>query len=110
MALRLTSLIAEVKKLARQAGLDAPSFSYAAVRIEEFGLVKKSIVFRVEGNYPKLRELVNLLELSDQFLILEEIRLKESRGSRLAIDLRIGTLFAVPGAIDSTLSGAGGQP
>ena len=107
---RLTSLLAEVKELARQAGLDSPSFSYAAVQIEEFGLVKKSIVFRVEGNYPKLRELVNLLELSDHFLILEEIRLKESRGSRLAIDLQIGTLFAVPGAIDSTLSGAGGQP
>ena len=107
---RLTSLIAEVKRLARHAGLDSPSFAYAAIQIEEFGLVKKSIVFRVEGNFPKLRELVNLLELSDHFLILEEIRLKESRGTRLAIDLRIGTLFAVPGAIDPTVSGAGGQP
>ena len=107
---RLTDLIAEVKRLARQAGLDSPSFSYAAVQIEEFGLVKKSIVFRVEGNYPKLRELVNLLELSDHFLILEEIRLQESDGSRLGIDLQISTLFAVPGAIDPTPVVAGGQP
>ena len=106
---RLTELIAEVKRLARQAGLDSPSFSYAAVQIEEFGLVKKSIVFRVEGNYPKLRELVNLLELSDHFLILEEIRLRQSDGSRLGIDLQISTLFAVPGAIDPILAGAGGQ-
>ena len=107
---RLTDLIVEVKRLARQAGLDPPSFSYSAVEIEEFGLVKKSMVFKVGGTYAKIRELVNFLELSDHFLILEEIRLRESDGSRLGIDLQISTLFAAPEEVDPTLAGAGGQP
>ena len=107
---RLTSLILEVKRLARQAGLEPPNLTYGEVKIEEFGLVRKSIVFGVRGNYAQIRQLVNLLELSDLFLILDEIRLRESDGSRLNIDLRISTLFAVPGELDTSAAGAGGQP
>ena len=107
---RLTSLILEVKRLTRKAGLEPPNLAYGEVKIEEFGLVRKSIVFGVGGTYAQIRQLVNLLELSDLFLILDEIRLREADGSRLSIDLRISTLFAVPKAGEASVTGSGGQP
>lgn len=97
-ALRLTDVISEVKGLARRAGLDPPSISYSDVEIEEHGLVQKSIVFGVEGRYAQIREMVNLLELSDHFLILDEIRLRETTGSTLGIDLQVSTLFSTEDA------------
>lgn len=107
---RLTLLILEVKELARQAGLEPPSLSYSEQQIEEFGLARKSIVFGVSGRYAQIRALVNFLELSELFLILEEIRLREREGDTLGIDLKIATLFAVPDEVEAAVAGAGGQP
>lgn len=98
---RLTRIIAEVKELARTSGLDPQAINYPDEPIEDFGLRKRSFVFGVEGTYAELRRLVNLLELSDSFLTLEEVRLVgggDQRGNRgggrLRIDLRLSTLFA----------------
>ena len=59
---RLTGVTAEVKELARKAGLDPRSLSYPEEEIEEFGLIKRSFVFSVEGTYVELRQFINLLE------------------------------------------------
>jgi Tfp pilus assembly protein PilO len=109
---RLTSIIAEVKTLARKAGLDPTSVSYPAQPIEQYGLVKLSFIFSVEGTYLELRNFINLLELSPSFLTLEEVTLSESGGGRptpgrgapqpaaanpgeeLRINLNLSTLFA----------------
>ncbi len=93
-AVRLTEVIAEVKGLARRANLEPRSISYSEVDIEEHGLIQKSIVFGVEGSYSEIRQMINLLEISEMFLILEEIRLRETAGETLGIDLVVSTLFA----------------
>lgn len=92
---RLTRILAEVKELARRVGLEPGSISYPDERFEEFGLSERAIVFSVAGTYPQLRQLINLLELSDSFLVLEQVELSESSGSdaRLRMSLRISTLF-----------------
>jgi hypothetical protein len=93
---RITKMIAEVKDLAQRAGLDPPSIRYPNEAIEDFGLVKRSIVFGVDGTYVALRRFINFLEVTDSFLTLEEIRPGErtgAGGNRLSIDLRISTLF-----------------
>lgn len=94
-ALRLTEITAEVKNLARQAGMVPRTISYPEQSIQDFGLVKRSFVFAVEGTYLELRQFVNLLELSSSFLTLEEVTLTERKGEGLSIQLRLSTLFAV---------------
>lgn len=94
---RLTEITAEVKKLARQAGLEPRELSYPEEAIEDFGLVKHSFVFGVNGDYLELRRFINLLELSDYFLTLEEVTLSgegEGEGSELRINLKLSTLFS----------------
>jgi cell division protein FtsB len=108
---RLTNITAEVKSLARKAGLDPKSLSYPEEPILQYGLIKRSFIFSVEGSYVNLRKFINLLELSDSFLTLEAINLTpgagdqpvKSRtgvvqttvpGSELRINLTLSTLFA----------------
>ena len=110
---RLTTITAEVKTLARKAGLDPKSVSYPEQEIQQYGLVKRSFIFSVEGTYLELRNFINLLELSPSFLTLEEVTLSESGGgdrqaaggrgapqpeanpgTELRINLTLSTLFA----------------
>jgi len=107
---RLTNITAEVKTLARKAGLDPKSFSYPEQEIQQYGLIKRSFIFSVEGTYVNLRKLINLLELSDSFLTLEAVTLAQGSGDRpaktrtgavqnpegseLRISLTLSTLFA----------------
>lgn len=93
---RITKVIAEVKALAERAGLDPPAIRYPDEPISSYGLIKRSIVFGVDGTYLALRRFINFLELTDSFVTLEEIRPSENssaRGSRLSINLEVSTLF-----------------
>lgn len=95
---RLTRVTAEVKELARSAGLEPLAITYPQVPIEEYGLVKRSISFTVDGTYLELRKFINLLELSDSFLTLEGVTLdgetEGDQGPELSIRLSLSTLFA----------------
>jgi DNA repair exonuclease SbcCD ATPase subunit len=91
---RLTQSIAELRQLARQAGLVPDRVSYPEQSLGDFGLIQKSFVFSVSGSYAELRRLINTLELTESFLTLEEIRLGGgSEGEELRISLRLSTLF-----------------
>ena len=48
---RMTDITAEVKTLARKAGLEPKSFSYPEQEIQRYGLIKRSFIFSVEGTY-----------------------------------------------------------
>jgi Tfp pilus assembly protein PilO len=78
---RLTGVTAEVKDLAKRAGLVPRSITYPEEQIQQYGLIKRSFIFSVEGTYADLRKFINLLELSDSFLTLEDAALAEE-GSR----------------------------
>jgi hypothetical protein len=91
---RLTKTLAEFKTLATRAGLRPESISYPEQDLAQFGLVKKSIIFGVSGNYASLRQLIHLLDLSPTFFTLEEVRLNGANaGKGLDIALRMSTLF-----------------
>lgn len=99
---RLTRVIAEVKDLARRAGLQPDTITYPEEQIEDYGLVKRSFVFTVEGTYDGFRRFLNLLELSDSFLTVEQVSLSEGgdRTPGLRIALGLSTLFkAEPAAV-----------
>lgn len=92
---RLTQVIANVKRMARSAGVRTSGFQYPGEPLEEFDLVRRSIVFSVQGSYKQLRRFVYSLERSDQFLILEEIGASDrgEKDSDLRVRLRVSTLF-----------------
>lgn len=94
---RLTRATDEVKRLARQAGLNPKAISYPQQEIEDYGLVKRSFIFSVEGTYAELRSFLNLLELTNSFLTLEAVTLSEEtrdEGPELQMNLTLSTLFA----------------
>jgi Tfp pilus assembly protein PilO len=95
---RLTEVIAEVKELARRAGVEPSSIRYPEERLEQVGLIQRSIVFSVDGDYAGLRRFINFLELSDFFLTLEEVSLSGRAGGsgELRISLQVSTLFLDP--------------
>jgi len=87
---RLTGVTAEVKDLAKRAGLVPRSITYPEEQIQQYGLIKRSFIFSVDGTYADLRKFVNLLELSDSFLTLEDVSLAEELARRDAGGRRPG--------------------
>jgi len=92
---RLTSVTAEVKKLAKEAGLVPKAITYPEEEIQEYNLIKRSFVFSVAGTYAELRKFISLLETSHSFLALDEATVaNNTEGAELRIDLTLSTLFA----------------
>ena len=99
---RLTALIAEVKRLAVASNAVPQTISFARQeaedkrttrRTKDVGAREVSIAFSVEANYQQVRRMINLLELSDQFVIIDKIALTQGEGDQLTLNLRIKTLF-----------------
>ena len=99
---RLTRLITEVKRLAVAADLVPPSVSYS--RAEErrgsgkFGVGATQVMmnFSVAGTYQQIRRLINMLELSSHFVIIDRLSLSSTEGDRLSMNLQVKTLFRDP--------------
>ncbi|HVR39326.1 MAG TPA: hypothetical protein VMU84_09535 [Thermoanaerobaculia bacterium] len=102
---RLSPLITEVKRLSVASQLIPRSYNFT--RVEAKGPQLKSrgrressldatevgISFGVEGQYEQVRRLINLLELSDQFVIIDSISLSSQTGDSLQVNLHLKTLF-----------------
>jgi Type II secretion system (T2SS), protein M subtype b len=95
---RLLALIGEVKRLAVASNLIPKSTSYTRVSNTQ---VKRGsntaevvgISFTVQGDYQQVRRLINLLELSQQFVIIDQIALTSAENQNLTLTLRLKTLF-----------------
>jgi Tfp pilus assembly protein PilO len=100
---RLTALIDEVKKLAAASHLEPPSYAFSSTETKNpnptrgsVGATTVGIAFTVQGTYEEARRLINLLELSDQFVIIDGISLASSGASAdktLTLNIRLKTLF-----------------
>ena len=55
--------------------------------------VEVSIGFPVEGTYQQIRTLINRLETSEQFIIIDQITLGSENGDKLNMTIRVKTLF-----------------
>ena len=100
---RLTLMIGEVKRLATASSLIPPSYSFqrgatervssGSRRNEKLGASEVGIQFNVQGTYAQVRRLINLLELSRQFVIIDQIGLAAGDGQNLRFNLNVKTLF-----------------
>lgn len=91
----LTKIIAEIKDLAERAGIPPEALTYERETLERQDLSRHTIRFSVNGSYTQLRQLINFFELSEAFLVLEEVSLSgnDVEGSPLRINLTLSTLF-----------------
>lgn len=107
-AQRLTALIDEVKKLAAASHLEPPSYQFTTGESKNspmatsgvrgsIGTTTVEIAFNVQGTYEQTRRLINLLELSDQFVIIDGISLatigSTTADKTLSLNIRLKTLF-----------------
>jgi hypothetical protein len=97
-AQRLTALISEVKRLAVASELIPKSISYARAEPQQQKGARTNaeivtINFSVQGNYQQVRRLINLLELSRQFIIIDQIGLGTGQDQGLTLNLQLKTLF-----------------
>ena len=99
---RFTKLFAEVTRLAMASSLVPASYSFKrgeAKRIsaggprQNLGANEVGISFGVEGTYDQVRRLINLLELSRQFVIIERISLSATEAQVLKLNLQLKTIF-----------------
>jgi len=102
---RLIALINEVKRLAVASELVPKTYGFARSEVKKTGGPSNDaaasvgantvlITFTVQGTYAQLRRLINLLELSSQFIIIDSVGLSSTSGdSTLTINLRLKTLF-----------------
>jgi hypothetical protein len=98
---RLTVLIDEVKRLAAASHLEPPSYQFSSGETKNgtkgsAGTQVVGIAFTVQGTYEQVRRLINLLELSDQFVIIDGISLASNgpaADKNLTVNLRLKTLF-----------------
>lgn len=92
---RLEGLITEVKRLAAASQLVPRAYSFT--RTEEKkqgpGATVVGIAFAVQGTYQQVRRLINLLELSQQFVIIDSVALNSGNGPILTLNLHLKTLF-----------------
>jgi hypothetical protein len=105
---RLTALIDEVKKLSAASHLEPPSYVFTNSETKapttgtgtsikgSVGTTTVGITYTVQGTYEQIRRLINLLELSDQFVIIDGINLVssgEAADKSLTLNIRLKTLF-----------------
>jgi Tfp pilus assembly protein PilO len=99
---RFTRLVAEVKRLTLASNMVPATVGYSSSTVADADVGKRkrvigarevAITFGVEGTYEQVRRLINLLELSRQFVIIDSIALGQREGQTLTLSLRLKTLF-----------------
>lgn len=102
---RLTAMIAEVQRLARNTNLTPTTFSFnkkenagsgrttTTAQSAAIGATEVGVSFNVQGTYQQVRRLINQLELSPQFIIIDQIGLSSESGELLTMSIHVKTLF-----------------
>ena len=101
---RLTRLYSEIKRLTANSQIGMPrAFSFGQTEDREMqksggvGTVTVTIVFNAQGSYQQLRRLINQLELSNQFVIIDALTIGSgSVPDNLTVSVRLKTLFREP--------------
>jgi len=91
---RLTRVIKEVQALGVKSGMVPRAMSFSnSDGNSQLGTTTMGISFNVEGTYQQARQMINLIELSDEFLIIDSIGLQNQNDNRLTLNIALKTLF-----------------
>jgi Tfp pilus assembly protein PilO len=94
---RLTRLLIELRRMETRSQLIPQSTSFALTEgKKDYGTTEMGISFSVRGNYTRIRQLINLIELSPHFVVIDSINLSDSSeadSDSLTLSLNLKTLF-----------------
>ena len=93
---RLTALVTEIKKVTAASQLVPHALGFTETKEDQknTGTATVKIQFSVQGTYQQVRRLINLLELSDQFVIIDSISLGGGNNDQaLTLNIRLKTIF-----------------
>jgi Tfp pilus assembly protein PilO len=100
---RLSAIIVETERLAAASDLHPNGYAFAQDVPKDKDVSQTAtavhISFSVQGNYQQVRRLINLIELSDQFMIIDQLGLasaSEENSGIINLTIRIKTLFHDP--------------
>jgi Tfp pilus assembly protein PilO len=105
---RLTQVLRQVKELAARSGIRPSSIRYNTEATPEEGVERVSWSYSVVGSYEQVRSFLHLLETTDDFLILEDVRLSQvdEQTAQLRIQLGLSTVFTIPRVARATRRGS----
>jgi Tfp pilus assembly protein PilO len=94
---RLAAMITEIKRLTVASQLVPQTINFdhspAGKGGAQFAAATVGMTFTVTGTYQQVRRLINLLELSQQFVIVDRVSLTSSNEGVLTLGLHVRTLF-----------------
>lgn len=98
---RLSAILVETQRLAAASQLHPRSYSFTqdVQKDASLGATVMHIAFNVQGTYQQVRRLINLIELSDEFMIIDQLALAssaEDNSGVINLTIRIKTLFRDP--------------
>lgn len=98
---RLSAIIVETERLAAASQLHPKAYSFSQEPQKDASLSATvvHIAFNVQGTYQQVRRLINLIELSDEFMIIDQLSLAtadEENSGMISLTIRIKTLFRDP--------------
>jgi hypothetical protein len=101
-ASRMVAIQREITSLAKELKVSPERISYSESEADENDLVRFSISFAFEGQYPVLRDFIDRVESSENFLIVEQVGITgdRSQGRNLRLQVRLSTYFLAPAEAD----------
>ncbi len=94
---RLTNILRAVGSATREAGLLPGKYNYSATDESKLQLVRFGISFAVIGEYQQIRQMLQALGASPEFLVVDRIKLKGEEGmtsQELRITVEVATYLS----------------
>jgi Tfp pilus assembly protein PilO len=103
--LRVTQVLREIDAAVRGTGMVSDGYSYGVEALGDADGSRLSIRFRVEGRYDQVVRMLDTIQASPQFLVVEQVAFKgeqEALTRALNINLKVSTVFsdAEPGQLE----------
>jgi Tfp pilus assembly protein PilO len=95
---RMIRIQREVRAIATSLGMDPETIAYQPEDLDKVGLISFAINVPLAGDYRNLRQFINKIEKSENFLIVESVSLGGARdgGALLDLNIRLSTYFNAP--------------
>ena len=95
---RMIEIQREVRSIAASLGMDPETIAYQPEVLDKVGLISFNISVPLAGDYRNLRQFINKIEKSQNFLIVDSVSLGGAKdgGALLDLNIRLSTYFAAP--------------
>ena len=95
---RMVRIQREVRAIAASLGMDPETIAYQPELLDKVGLIRFSVNVPLSGDYRNLRQFINKIEKSENFLIVDSVTLGGSKdgGALLDLNIHLSTYFDAP--------------